>query len=102
MYDFEASCTPLVLTGVTNKAFQHVVNLNVLFVKTKGYVWRGQVAMAGLFDSFYKESVLLKKGQVMNLFGFNFYVPLIHSAKKYILVQFLKFRELELMIVSLR
>jgi hypothetical protein len=41
MYDFEASCTPLVLTGVTNKAFQHVVNLNVLFVKTKGYVWRG-------------------------------------------------------------
>lgn len=41
VYDFQATCAPLVLIGVTNKAFQHFVNLNVLFVKTKGYVWRG-------------------------------------------------------------
>jgi hypothetical protein len=41
MYDFQARYGPLLLIGVINKAFQRVVNVNVLFVKKKGYVWRG-------------------------------------------------------------
>jgi hypothetical protein len=51
--------------------------------------------MAGLFDSFCKESYLLNKGYVMQLIGFNFYASLIRNVKKYIRLQFLKFQEFD-------